>query len=85
MYPDAIGFLCASLKYNINVAPESFVYLKIRKDIYRLKVSSVLAFNKIVKALALHVNEPITNTTVLWIHKTHKTTFALCVVNIGVK
>ena len=62
-------------EYDINIAPDGFVYLDIRKGMYGLKESGVLAFNKLVKALAPHGYEPIPNTTGLWIHKTRKTTF----------
>ena len=72
-------------EYYINIAPDGFVYLDIRKGMYGLKESGVLAFNKLVKALAPHGYEPIPNTTGLWIHKTRKTTLSLCVDNFGVK
>ena len=52
---------------------------------YILKETGVLAFNKIVKTLSPYIYEPMPHTTVLSSHKTRKTTFALCVDNIGVK
>ena len=52
---------------------------------YGSKEAGVLAFNKLVKALAPHGYKPMPNTTGLWIHKTRKTTFALCVDDFGVK
>ena len=72
-------------EYDINIAPDGFVYLEIRKGMYGLKESGVLEFNKLLKATAPHVYKTMPNTTGLWIHKTRKTTFALCVDNFGVK
>ena len=72
-------------KYNINIAPDGFVYLKILKGMYGLKEAGVLAFNKMVKALDPHVYKPMPNTTGLWRHKTRNTTFSLCVDSFGVK
>ena len=72
-------------KYDINIAPDGFSYLKIRKGMYVLKEAGVLSFNKILKSLAPHRYEPMPNITGLWRHKTRKTTFSLCVGNFEVK
>ena len=72
-------------KYDFNISPDGFVYLDIHKDMYGSKEAGVLAFNKLVKALAPHGYKPMKNTKGLWRHKTRNTTFALCVEDFGVR
>jgi hypothetical protein len=72
-------------RYNIEIAPDGFVYLEIRRGMYGLKEAAIIAFNQLVQKLAPYGYEPTPFTPGLWRHRTKKTTFVLCVDDFGVK
>ena len=73
--------------YNLQniVTPDGYVYIKIKKGMYRLKQAAVLAYNNLVNNLREHGYAPIPQTVGLWKHKTLPTTFCLCFDNFGIK
>ena len=64
---------------------DGYVYVHIKKGMYGIKQSAILAYNHIVKQLKLHGYHPCPETTGLWRHKTRKTKFCLYVDDFGVK
>ena len=60
-------------------------YILRQKGMYGLKQAAILAFNNLVTNLSKAGNQPIMNVLGMWQHKTRRTTFCLCVDNVGVK
>ena len=67
------------------VAPDGYVYIKIKKGMYGLKQAAVLAYEHLIHNLQAHGYSPILHTTGMWEHKTRKTKFCLCVDDFGIK
>ena len=74
-------------KYDLNkyVTPYVWVFSEIRKRIYGLTQSGILAHNKLNKVLKPHGYTPVTHTPGLWNHHTRPIAFALVVDDFGVK
>jgi hypothetical protein len=72
-------------RYNIPIAADGYVYVKIPCSMYGLKEAGVIAFNQLVQKLDPSGYEPMPFTPGLWCHRTKRTTFALCVNDCGVK
>ena len=63
------------IKYNLDVKTDENVYFEIRRGMYGLKESVILAFTQLVKKLALYGYEPMQYTTGLWHHKSRVDNF----------
>ena len=61
------------------------VYLDIRKGMYGLKGSGIIAYKRLVKNLQPHGYVPVENTPGLWTHSNLPTTFTIAVDNFGIK
>ena len=74
-------------RYNLTniVTKNGYIFIKIKKGMYGLKQAAVLAYNEFVKKLTPFGYFPIDTTNGLWVHKTRKTKFCLCVDDFGVK
>jgi hypothetical protein len=72
-------------RYAITIAADGYVYLEIRRGMYGLKESGIIAFNQLVAKLAPYGYEPAPFTPGLWRHSNRRTTFVLCVDDFGVK
>ena len=68
-------------QYNLYYLVETggYVYCEVRNGMYGLKQSSRLAFDYLVKLLALHGYFPVRESPGLWKHHTQTTVFTLCV------
>ena len=75
------------LKYDIEslINSDGYVYVRIKKGIYGLKQAAILDYNHLVKQLKPHGYHTCPETTGLWLHRTRKTKFCLCVDGFGVK
>ena len=62
-----------------------YVYVKIRKGIYGLKESRIIAYKRLVRNLQPHGYAPVAHPPGLWNHTTLPTTFILAVDNFGIK
>ena len=73
--------------YNIAalVAPDGYVYVRIKKGMYGLKQAALLAYTHLINQLAPHGYRPCPFTTGLWRHDTRPTVFCLCVDDFGIK
>ena len=56
----------------------SYIYIKFKKGVYRLKQDSVSAYNNLTKILTDGGYEHILGSLGMWKHKTPKTIFSLC-------
>jgi hypothetical protein len=73
-------------KYNLNaLSVDGWVYIKIRKGIYGLKQSGLLANQLLQIRLAPFVYYPALHTPGLWLHKTRSISFSLIVDDFTVK
>lgn len=57
------------------IAQEGYVYCKIKRGIYGLKQVTWLAWNQLVKSLAINGYKPDTYAPNIWIYYTLKTNF----------
>ena len=64
---------------------DNYVYVHIKKGMYRLKQAAVLAYNKLVSVLKSYGYKPCPMSTGLWTHETRKTKFCVCVDDFGIK
>ena len=73
--------------YNLDtiVAGDVYIYVNIKRVIYGLKQSDLLAYDNIVDNLASSGYSSIPNTIRMWKHDTKKTEFCLCVDDFGIK
>ena len=76
-----------SRQYNIQqkIASDGFVYIKIKKGMYGLKQTAILAYQNLVKNMKPFGYFPCPSTTGLWRHKDRRTKFCLCTDDFGVK
>jgi hypothetical protein len=73
-------------KYNLKaLAVDGWVYIEIRKGMYGLKQSGLLANQLLQKRLAPFGYYPARHTPGLWLHKTTPITFSLMVDDFAVK
>ena len=67
------------------IAPDGYIYCKIKRGMYGLKQAARLAYELIKKILAPHGYHPDPICPNFWKHDTRKTIFCLCVDDFGVK
>jgi hypothetical protein len=67
------------------VADDGYVYIEINKGMYGVKQAALMAYEKLVAALAPHGYRPCKYSLGIWEHKTKPTKFCLCVDDFGVK
>ena len=74
-------------KYHLDntVAPDGYVYIRIKKGMYGLKQAALLAYQHLKQCLAPHGYAPVVGTVGLWAHETRPTKFCLCVDDFGIK
>ena len=74
-------------KYNIDslVAPDGYVYCKIKKGMYGLKQAARLARDQLKAHLAPYGYAPSKLAPNIWVHKDRPTKFCLCVDDFGIK
>jgi hypothetical protein len=72
-------------RYDIQIAADGYVYLKIRRGMYGLKEAAIVAFNQLVQKLAPVGYKPLPFTPCLWHHTTKPMTLVLCVDDFGFK
>ena len=64
---------------------KGFVYIKIKRGMYRLKQAAILASDQLKANLAPYGYYPDETSPGIWQHKTRRTRFCLCVDDFGVK
>ena len=62
-----------------------YVYVDIRKGMYGLKESGIIAYKRLVRNLQPHGYAPLAHTPSLWTHATLPNTFNLAVYDFGIK
>ena len=74
-------------KYNIDsiIAPDGYVYCKIKRGMYGLKQAARLAYDKLRENLKKHGYSPDKYSPNIWVHEQHSTKFCLCVDDFGIK
>ena len=74
-------------KYKIDsiIAPDGYVYCKIKRGMYGLKQAARLAYDKLRENLKMHGYSPDKYSPNIWVHEHHSTKFCLCVDDFGVK
>ena len=72
-------------EYQFTVKPDRYVYFEIRRGMYVLKESGIISFKQLAQKIVPFGYHSMKYTPGLWKHNTCKTTFALCVNNLGVK
>ena len=74
-------------KYDIvkSIAPDGYVYCKIKRGMYGLKQAARFAYDALVKKPEKHRYPPDKYSPNIWVHDTRNTNFFLCVDNFGVK
>ena len=74
------------MEYNINeIVSNGYVYVEIRKVMYVLKEADIIAYQRLVKNLAIYAYLPCTHTPGLWKHATRNIMFTLAVDDLRVK
>ena len=63
---------------------DAYVYIIIKKGIYRLKQATILAYNNLKTHLLPHGYVPVLRTVGLWKHHMRPTKCCLCVDNFGI-
>ena len=64
---------------------DNYVYCGIKKGMYGLKQAACLAYDDLVLHLNKHGYFPDKVCQNIWLHKTRKTKFCLCVNDFGIK
>ena len=77
--------ICTKYDLASKVAPDGYVYIRIKKGMYGLKQAALLAYNHLKQSLASSGYAPIVGTAGLWAHATRATKFCLCVDDFGIK
>ena len=72
-------------KYDVRPDKFGYVYLEVRRGMYGLKESGIIAFKQLYHKLAPAGYHPCKQTPGFWTHATKRTTFTLCVDDFGVK
>jgi hypothetical protein len=73
-------------KYNLNaLAIDDWVYIEIRKGMYRLKQAGLIANQLLQTRLAPFGYYPVCHTPGLWLHKTRSISFILVVNDFAAK
>ena len=62
-----------------------YVYVKIRKGMYGLKESGIIAYKPLVRNLQPHGYAPVAHTARLWTHTNLPTTFTVAVDDFNIK
>ena len=62
-----------------------YMLCQIRRGLYSLSQTGILAYDQLVKILATSGYAPTRHTPGLWRHKTRPISFSLCVDNFGIK
>ena len=71
-------------EYNIIFDDRDSTYVEIRRGVYGLKESGVIAFDQLVQKLKRFGYEPMPQTPGPWKHTYRRTTFTLFVDNFGI-
>ena len=73
-------------KYEITsiIAPDSYVYFKIKRGTYGLKQAARLAKEKLIKHLKPYRYFPSPIAPDIWMHQSRPTKFCLCVNDFGI-
>ena len=72
--------------YLLPIAESSgYVYVEIRKGIYGLKESGIIAYKRLIRNIQPHGYALVAHTPGLWNHTTLPTTFTLAVDDFGIK
>ena len=74
-------------KYNLHtkVTSNNYIYIRIKKGMYRLKQAAILAYDNLQRRLKPFGYTPVTGTVSVWQHKSRPTKFCLCVDDFGIK
>ena len=74
-------------QYDIDniVADDGYVYCRINRGMYGLKQAAKLARDQLIDNLAPYGYFPDKHAQNIWLHKTKKTKFCLCVDDFGIK
>ena len=72
-------------KLSEKVAPDGYIYIKIKKGMYGLKEAAVLAYEQLKKFLNKYGYNHVPGTAGIWTHITKPTAFCLCVDDIALK
>ena len=72
-------------QYDFAIKANGYVDFEIRKGMYNLKEAGIIAFTQLVQKLAPFVYETMKFIPGIWRHTTCKTTFTICVDDLGVK
>lgn len=67
------------------VTSTGFIYIQIKKGMYRLKQAAVLVYNNLIKNLKYDGYKPIPQTDSYWQHTKYPTIFCLYVDDFSVK
>ena len=66
-------------------AHDGYVYVKVKKGMYRLKRAAVLAYDQLVRKLGEDGYYPILSTAGLWKHHSRRTRIVLCIDDFGIQ
>ena len=72
-------------EYGVRPDKFGYVYLEVWRGMYWLKEAGIIAFKQLVCKLAPAGYHPRKQTPGLWTHAAKRTTFTLCVDDLGVK
>ena len=74
-------------KYNLytKVTSNKYIYILIKKGIYRLKQAAILVYDNLQRRLKPFGYTPVTGTVGVWQHKTIPAKFYFCVDDFGIK
>lgn len=74
-------------KYNHDqlVAPDGYIYIKIKKGMYGLKEAAILTYDQLAGFLDTYGYHHVQGTAGLWKHTTKQTDFCLCIDDITLK
>ena len=72
-------------EYKIIFDDRGFTYVEICRGVYGLKEAGVIAFDQLVRKLKRFGYETMPQTSGLWRHTSHKTTFTFCVDDFGIQ
>ena len=74
-----------SYKLTNLVAPDGYIYIKIKKGTYGLNQAANLAYQNLAEILSKHGFNPIPQIVSMWKDTTRSSIFCLCVDNFGIK
>ena len=62
-----------------------YIYVEIKKGMYGIKESGIIAYKRLVRNLQSHCYAPVAHTPGIWTHANLSTTFTLAVDDFGIK